>query len=281
MKNKDNINRFILFLAISLFVIVLASLTVPLFFPVDLGKTDLKNRLIPPSFLEGGKPGYFLGTDNLGRDFAIRLAFATRNSVFIAFSGMLISALIGTTLGILGGLYRGWADSVIMFLIDARLSIPFIIIAIVCASIFGTEKTTMILIIGLTGWASFARLVRGQIIQLRESAFIEASRAMGSSSMRILFEHIPRNIASPLIVHSTMRISSFILVESSLSFLGMGILPPDVSLGVMVSNGRDYMINFWWLSIIPSLIIVIITLDISLIGDWLRDRLDPKLQNNV
>lgn len=271
----------ILFLAASLLFIVLFSMLAPVLFPIDLGQTNLLNRLLPPSFMPGGQPQFLLGTDHLGRNFAIRLVYATRNTLLISFSGMLIASLIGTTLGVIGGLYRGWADTMVMFLIDARLSVPFIVIAIVCSSIFGSDKVMMVLIIGFAGWASFARLIRGQIIQLREANFIECSRAIGASRLRILFEHILRNISSPLIVHATMRLSSFILLESTLSFLGLGILPPDASLGVMVSAGRDYMISAWWLTMIPSAVIVVIVLQVSLIGDWLRDRLDPKLRNNT
>ena len=253
----------ILFLAASLLFIVLFSMLAPVLFPIDLGQTNLLNRLLPPSFMPGGQPQFLLGTDHLGRDFAIRLVYATRNTLLISFSGMLIASLIGTTLGVIGGLYRGWADTMVMFLIDARLSVPFIVIAIVCSSIFGSDKVMMVLIIGFAGWASFARLIRGQIIQLREANFIECSRAIGASRLRILFEHILRNISSPLIVHATMRLSSFILLESTLSFLGLGILPPDASLGVMVSAGRDYMISAWWLTMIPSAVIVVIVLQVS------------------
>lgn len=278
---RRSIPPAILFLAASLLFIVLFSMLAPVLFPIDLGQTNLLNRLLPPSFMPGGQPQFLLGTDHLGRDFAIRLVYATRNTLLISFSGMLIASLIGTTLGVIGGLYRGWADTMVMFLIDARLSVPFIVIAIVCSSIFGSDKVMMVLIIGFAGWASFARLIRGQIIQLREANFIECSRAIGASRLRILFEHILRNISSPLIVHATMRLSSFILLESTLSFLGLGILPPDASLGVMVSAGRDYMISAWWLTMIPSAVIVVIVLQVSLIGDWLRDRLDPKLRNNT
>ena len=192
----------------------------------------------------------------------------------------MIAAAIGTALGVLAGMNKGWIDSFIMFLVDVRLSVPSTIIGIVCASIFGASKTTIIMIIGFTGFASFARLVRGQILQLREANFMECSQSLGASKMRILFEHVLINIASPLIINATIRLSSFILLESSLSFLGLGIQPPDVSLGVMVSAGRDYMINAWWLTIVPSMVIVVIVLSVSLIGDWLRDKLDPKLQNN-
>lgn len=280
MKKSRTIPPLILFLIITFLIIVIFSMFASVFFPIDLGETNLTNRLLPPSFVEGGSEEYFLGTDHIGRDFGVRLVYAMRNSIIIAFSAMLISSIIGTILGVLSGLFGGWVDTVVLFLVDAKLSIPNIIIAIVCASIFGTSKINMILIIGFTGWGTFARLVRGQIIQLKQQNFIECSKALGSSKLRILFEHIFVNVASPLIVHATMRLSSFILVESSLSFLGLGIQPPDVSLGVMVSVGRDYLISSWWLTIVPSIVIIILVLQVSLVGDWLRDRLDPKLQNN-
>ena len=143
----------------------------------------------------------------------------------------------------------------------------------------GAKPATTILVIAMTGWSSFSRLVRSQIFQLRSAKFIEASRSMGASGVRIVFEHILVNIASPLIVQATMELSGFILLESTLSFLGLGIQPPGTSLGVMVSNGRDYMLTHWWLAVAPSLVIVVLILQISLIGDWLRDKLDPKLKN--
>jgi len=271
---------FIMVLIITFLLITLLSMLSPLLFPIDLGTTNLSARMIPPSFMEGGTAQNFLGTDHLGRDFMIRLFYGTKNSLLVAFGGMLIATLIGTVMGVLAGLYRGPLDTIVSFLTDVKLSIPSIIIAIVCASVFGSGKLILVLIIGLTGYPTFSRLVRGQTIQLKEANFMECSRALGASKMRILFEHVFINISSPLIVHATMRFSSFILLESSLSFLGIGIQPPDVSLGLMVSAGRNYLINSWWLSIVPSLIIIVIVLQMSLIGDWLRDQLDPKYKNS-
>jgi len=283
MNKRKNYNQtipaFILFLMISFLAIFIFSLLAPVLFPIDLGTTNLAERLALPAFIDKTS-GYLLGTDHLGRDFAIRIVYATRNSLMIAFSGLIIAAFLGTCMGMLAGMNNGWIDSFIMFLVDVRLSVPSTIIAIVCSSIFGSSKFTMIMIIGCTGFASFARLVRGQILQLKEANFIECSQALGASKVRILFEHVFINISSPLIINATIRLSSFILLESSLSFLGLGIQPPDVSLGVMVSAGRDYMISSWWLTIVPSLVIILVVLDASLIGDWLRDKLDPKLQNN-
>lgn len=281
-RKKDNqaVPPFIRFLMISFLALAIFSLLAPALFPIDLGATSLTERLALPVFIDKSS-NHLLGTDHLGRDFAIRLVYATRNSLLIAFSGLIIAAFLGAGMGMLAGMNSGWIDSFIMFLADVRLSVPSTIIAIVCSSIFGSSKFSMIMIIGCTGFASFARLVRGQILQLKEANFIECSRALGASKFRILFEHILVNISSPLIINATIRLSSFILLESSLSFLGMGIQPPDVSLGVMISAGRNYMINSWWLAIIPSLVIILIVLDASLVGDWLRDKLDPKLQNNL
>lgn len=177
-------------------------------------------------------------------------------------------------------MYRGWLDTVIGFAVDVRLSIPSIVVAIVCAALFGSSATAMILILGFTGWESFARLVRGEVLQLREAGFVEASRSIGSSTPRILVEHVLINIASVIVVNGTLRLSSFVLLESSLSFLGLGIQPPSVSLGVLVADGRNQMINNWWLAIVPCAVIVVIVLQVSLLGDWLRDELDPKLTRN-
>lgn len=261
-------------------LVALFAMLAPVLYPVDLGSTSLTERLIPPAFLQGGKPQYWLGTDHLGRDFMVRLVYGTKNSLLIAFAGMLIATAVGTLLGVLAGLYRGVIDAAVTFVTDVKLAVPSIIIAIVCASVFGSGKLILIAIIGLTGYPSFARLARGQTIQLKEASFMECSRALGASNMRMLVEHVFINISSPLIVHATMRFSSFILLESSLSYLGLGIQPPDVSLGSMVSAGRNQLINFWWLSIVPSAVIVLIVLQVSLVGDWLRDRLDPKLDRS-
>lgn len=280
MKKHMKVPSVIIGMSIFFLVLVIVCLLFPVINPVDLGATDLTDRLIPPAFMDGGEGRFVLGTDNLGRDFMKRLIYATRNSLIIATGGIVLAVMIGTVLGAIAGMKGGTADNIICFVVDALLSVPFIIVAIVCAAVFGTAKSTMILIMGMTGWATFARLIRGQILMLREENYIKCSHALGASGVRIFFEHILPNIAAVLLVHGTISLSSFILLESSLSFLGLGIQPPDVSLGVMVSSGRDYLINFWWLSILPSVVIVTLVLIISLVGDWLRNCLDPKLKNN-
>ena len=280
LRVRTGIPPMILFLMATFVIIVVYAMLAPVLYPIDLGATKLIARLKKPVFIDP-KSQYIFGTDNLGRDVYIRLVYATRTTITISFTGMIIATLLGALLGILGGLYGGVIDYITSFITDVRLSIPSTFIGIICACVFGANQSTLILVIGLTGWSSFCRIVRSQIIQLKESKFIECSRALGASSIRILFEHILRNIASPLIVQATMSLSSYILLESSLSYLGLGIQPPETSLGVMVSNGREYMLNNWWLAILPSIVIVILILQISLVGDWLRDKLDPKLQNST
>ncbi len=277
MKKRWGIPPMILFLMVTFVIIVGAALLAPVLAPVDLGATDLTQRLAKPSFLDPTSP-YLMGTDNLGRDVAVRLLYAIRSTVLISFTGMVIATALGTALGIISGLAGGVTDVIISFLTDVRLSVPTTFIGIILACILGARPATTVLVITITGWSSFCRLVRSQIFQLKKAAFIEASRSMGASGVRIVFEHILVNIASPLIVQATMELSGFILLESTLSFLGLGIEPPGTSLGVMVSNGRDYMLTHWWLAMIPSVVIVVLILQISLVGDWLRDKLDPKLK---
>lgn len=280
MKKKRNMSFFTLFCLILLLIIIVFSMSIEWIRPVDLGATNLRARLIPPCFAEKGQPEYLLGTDKLGRDVALRLVYATRNTILIAFSSTFIAMLLGCTLGVVSGFKRGLTDTLISFVVDARMSIPIIIFAIVLVSVFGSSKLSLVLIMGLTGWTQFTRLTRGQIIQIREAEFINASASIGASRTRILFEHILHNIASPIIVQATLRLCSFIILESSLSFLGVGITAPDVSLGVLVSEGRNNLLSQWWLAIIPSIMIIVIVLLVSQLGDWLRDSFDPKLRTN-
>ncbi len=285
IRKRDKLTRkrwavppLILLLMLSFLAIVVTALLAPVILPIDLAANDLTTRLLLPRFLDPTSE-HLLGTDNLGRDVAVRLLYATRTTIEISFTGMLFATAVGTALGIVAGLCGGAVDQVISFFTDVRLSVPTTFIGIIFACVLGATPLTTVIVMAITGWSSFCRLVRSQIIQLRGAKFIEASRSMGAGGVRIVFEHILINIASPLIVQVTMELSGFILLESTLSFLSLGIQPPGTSLGVMVSNGRDYMLTHWWLAIAPSLVIILLILQISLIGDWLRDKLDPKLKN--
>ena len=278
-KKKWLIPPDILFLMLVLLFIVVYSFTAPLHHPTDLTAINLIERLKMPSIFGLSDSGYLLGTDYLGRDIFSRLLYATRTSLSVALIGLVAAMALGTLLGVLAALFGGILDQIVIFLVNVIYSIPGILIGIVVATIFGSGMQMMILLIVLTRWVGFARQIRGQVLQIKQEDFIVASRAIGSSTFRILREHILVNIASQLIVVATLNLSGIILLESTLSFLGLGIQPPQTSLGVMVSTGRDQLTTSWWLAVIPIIVIVAIVLCVSLIGDWLRDRLDPKLKN--
>lgn len=279
-KNTGHISIAILLLIISFLAVILISFIAPLFLKADLSSTNLRAKLIAPSFIDHSSK-YLLGTDNLGRDILIRLIYATRTTLKICLSGMGIAVVIGTLLGVIAGMFGGVPDLVITFLTDARFSVPTTIIGIVCACFFVRGEKTMICLIGFTGWSAYTRLIRGQVLQIKESQYVECSRSMGASTLRIVFEHILPNMASILIVRCTMSLSSYILLESSLSYMGLGIQPPQTSLGIMLSEGRDYLTNQWWIEMFPCFVMILIILQISLIGDWLRDYLDPKLKRRM
>lgn len=258
--------------------LIVASFLVPYVKPIDLGETSLTERLAMPSIFGISDSGHLLGCDYLGRDVAIRLLYATRTTIMLAFTGLSLAALLGITLGVLAGMFGGVLDDIVMFMVNVRHALPAVLIGIIAATIFGSTEFTMIILTMFIQWSPFARQARASIMQIKKESYIECSRAIGSSTTRIIFEHVLRNIASPLIVTATQTLSSTILFESTLSFLALGIQPPNTSLGVMVSAGKDIMLLQWWQAIIPTALIVLIVMTAALTGDWLRDRLDPKLR---
>lgn len=277
MKKRSGMPLSIVILLVLTGTLIISSLLIPYIHPIDLGDTDLRSRLAMPSIFGISDSGHLLGCDYLGRDLAIRLLYATRTTIILAFTGLLCAATLGIVLGVIAGVFGGIWDDIIMFMINVRHSVPSVLIGIIVATIFGSTEFTMILLTTCIQWTKFARQARAQILQIKKESYIECSRAIGASSFRIIFEHVLRNIASPLIVTTTLTLSSIILFESTLSFLGLGIQPPNTSLGVMVSAGRDQMLMQWWQAILPTALIVLIVMTASLTGDWLRDRLDPKL----
>jgi peptide/nickel transport system permease protein len=280
-KKKLEMSAYILALFIILAFIIIFSMISPAVFKVDLGAINLPERMLKPSIFGLSDSGHLLGTDYMGRDVFVRIWYSTRTSLIITFLGLLGALVLGVFLGVIAGLNGGRIDDVVMFLVNVRISIPPIIIGIVVVTIFGSGNGILILLITFVYCTNFARIVRAEIMHVRSENYIECSRAIGASSIRILFEHIIKNIASPLIVIATLNINSIILFESSMSFLGVGVIPPETSLGLMVSSGRNQMIGNPWLVVFPVIMIIIIVMSVSLIGDWLRDKLDPKLQSHV
>ncbi len=238
---------------------------------------NLLARLKPPSFL-GGDPRYLLGTDRLGRDMVARLVFGLRMSVMVAIMGTVLGALFGIMLGFVAAHFRGWVEETIMAVVDFQASLPFILIALTLLAFFGNSLTLFIILMGLHGWENYARLTRGVVLSAISQPYAQAVRALGASPLRLYSRHILPNVASALIVQLTLNFPQIVLLETALSFLGLGIQPPSTSLGQILGDGRDYLSNAWWIAVWPGTIIFLTTLSMSIVGDALRDYLDPTLK---
>lgn len=244
--------------------------------PYAFEAIDLLSRLAPPLPLEGATAAHPLGTDKLGRDLLSRLFVATQVSIAIALLGTLIGAVLGTLLGFIAADRGGWIDEIIMVGIDFQAAMPFIIIALALLAFLGNNLYLFLFLMGIYGWEKYARITRGLVLQAREEGYARAVRALGGGKRRIYGRHILPNILSALIVQVTINFPETILIETTLSFLGLGIQPPLTSLGQMLGEGRDYLINAWWLAVMPGMVIFFTTLAMSIGGDWLRAQLDPK-----
>jgi peptide/nickel transport system permease protein len=255
-------------------IVVIVGITARWSAPFDYLSQDPLARFAPP-FVSAGR---MLGTDYLGRDVVSNLLVATQTTLMIALVGSLICALVGTSLGLIAAHFGGWLDNAVMGFADAMASVPFIVIALGVLALFGSTPLLFIFLVGFQNWERYARLTRGLVISAKEEGYAEAARIIGVPSMRIYFRHMLPNIAGPLIVQFTVNFPEIILLESGLSFLGLGIQPPATSLGLMVADGRNYLAIAWWLAAFPGAVIVLTTLSISLLGDYLRDRLDARLR---
>jgi peptide/nickel transport system permease protein len=258
---------------------VVVALSAPVLAPHDPLDQDVARRLLPPVWLAGGGHEYLLGTDQLGRDILSRIIYGSRISLLIGLLSVVLSLPIGVGLGLLAGYFTGRLDDITMRIADVQLAFPFILLAITIAGVLGPSPRNVILILAVGGWVVYARLARGQALSLREKEFIEAARCLGGGSMRILFRHMLPNVVSPIIVVGTFGVAQMILLESSLSFLGLGVQPPTPSWGGMLNDGRPYITVAWWLTTFPGAAIMLTVLGINFVGDWLRDLLDPRLQS--
>ena len=241
--------------------------------PYGFTQLDLRNRLAAP-----GNAAHWLGTDELGRDVLSRLLVSIRISLLIAFGATAISAIVGTTHGFLAAQFRGAVEQLVLMLTDFQASMPFLIMALAVLAFFGNSLPLLIGLMGLFGWERYARIARGLAISANAQGYAAAVRQLGATPSRIYLRHILPNIASTLIVSTTLVFPEVILMESGLSFLGLGVQPPMTSLGNMVGYGREYLTRAPWIMLAPAATIVVTTLAVSVIGDWLRDRLDPTLQ---
>lgn len=244
--------------------------------PYGITALDLRARLLPPYFM-GGTERHLLGTDELGRDVLSRLIVSIRVSLMIAMGATVIAAVLGTTLGFLAAHFRGWVEQVVLMLIDFQASMPFLILALAVLAFLGNALGLFVVLMGLYGWERHARIARGLAIAANAQGYAAAVRQLGARPLRIYLRHVLPNIASTLIVSATLSFPEVVLLESGLSFLGLGVQPPMTSLGNMVGYGREYLTRAPWILLAPSCVIVLTTLSVSLVGDWLRDRLDPTL----
>lgn len=258
-------------------LMVLVALLAQWIAPYDFMATDVLARLRPPA-LFGGSVDHLLGTDQLGRDILSRVIISIQISITIAIIATMISTLIGLTLGFVAAYFRGWVDQLILMAVDAQLAMPFMIIAIAVLAFLGNSLVIFVMLLGLSGWESITRMARGLAMSANSQGYAVAARDIGASPARIYLKHILPNISATIVIAMTLNIPGVILLESSLSFLGIGLQPPQTSLGNMVGYGRDYIQSAPWIMLMPSIVIVLTTLSVSIVGDWLRDRLDPTLR---
>lgn len=258
--------------------LILLALFAPLIAPFDPLKQSLISRLRPPMGFERYKDGFYLGSDELGRDVLSRSLFGLRLTLGLALIGACIGLLIGGTLGLLAGLRRGWAEDVIMGAVDLQIAVPFTLVALLILALFGSSLTVMICVLGIAGWEQYARIVRAEVRKITQLPFIEAARASGGGPRYIALRHVLPNIVSPLVVQFTLSLSNIVILESTLSFLGLGVQPPTATLGSMVGYGRDYMPSAPWMVTVPAILIILITFSVQILGDWLRDRADVRLR---
>ena len=263
--------------AIVLVLMIGAAIFAPQIAPYDPNQTSLTARLQQPSFA-GGTSAHLLGTDKLGRDVLSRIIYGARVSLSISLLVILITGTIGTALGIIGGYLGGATDGAMMRITDISLAFPGILIALLLAVTLGPSYTTVVLAICLLGWAPYARLIRGEVLKLRTADFVLQARIIGASPLRIMATHIFPNVINPLLILATLSVGLIILVESALSYLGAGVPPPTATWGSMVSDGRGLIDTAWWISFFPGLAIGLVVLSGNYLGDWLRDRLDPRLR---
>ena len=262
------------------FVLLLGAVAMaaPWLAPHDPTRQSLRDRLAAPTLEAPDGRARLLGTDHLGRDVLSRVIYGARVSLVVGLSAVVVGGALGATLGIAAGFRGGFADSVIMTLADAQLAFPFILLAIGIIAVLGPSFPTLIVVIGLSGWVSYARILRSQVLVLRSREFVDAIHALGGSAARVIARHILPNVLSSLVVIATLELARAIVLEATLSFLGLGIQPPTPSWGGMIHEGREYLDTAWWISTFPGVVLMLASLVVSRTGDWLRDLLDPTLR---
>jgi peptide/nickel transport system permease protein len=259
-------------------VVVVAALAAPLLTPYDPVEQRIAERLQPPGARDSAGRLHPLGTDQLGRDLLARIIYGARPALMVGFAAVLISGLLGMVAGLLAGYFGGRVDDALMRLGDIQLAFPFILLAIAVIGVLGPSLPTIIVVIGVSSWVVYARVVRGAALSLREREFVQAARALGGGDLRVLLRHLLPNVVTPWLVVATLDMARVIVIESALSFLGLGVQPPTPTWGGMLADGRVYITTAWWFATFPGLAILVTVLGINLFGDGLRDTLDPRLK---
>jgi peptide/nickel transport system permease protein len=257
-------------------LVVLVGIFGPLIAPHDPAAQDLTARLTPPFWLARHVPGHLLGTDALGRDVLSRVIYGTRISLLVGVAATVMSGIIGAVLGMICGYYRGWVDMVFMRLADVQLSFPTILLALVVVAVLGPSLLFVILVLGITGWVSYARVIRAEVLSLRSREFVTAARATGVSDFQIMWRHLRPNVFAPLMTIGTLQVAAMIVAQASLSYLGLGVPPTIPTWGGMLADGQLYIRSAWWISVFSGVAIMLTTLSINIAGDMLRDIADPK-----
>jgi peptide/nickel transport system permease protein len=259
-------------------IMVCMALFAPLLAPYSPIDQALRDKLIPPFWMEGGGMSHILGTDAFGRDVLSRLIYGARVSLLVALLALIAGGGVGLVIGIVAGYIGGALDNLLMRLVDAAFTFPAILFALLLAVTMGQGIGTLVIAISLLLWASFARVIRGEVLTLRRRDFVALAKVRGCSSLRIMLTHILPNVLNTFLVLVTLNIGVVIIAEASLSFLGAGIPPPTPTWGLMISEGRGRIADAWWVALIPGIAITLLVLSVNLFGDWLRDRLDPQLR---
>lgn len=270
--------RTALFGLVVVAAVMLATILAPLIASFDPLEQEISQRLRAPGWRDASGRIHPLGTDHLGRDILSRIIYGSRVALVVGFSAVAISGVLGMTLGLLAGYFGGKVDDIFMRLADIQLAFPFILLAIAVIGVLGPSLKNIIIVIGVSSWVIYARVVRGEVLSLREREFVQAALALGSGDVRVIVRHILPNAFTPWLVIATLDMARVIVVESALSFLGLGVQPPTPTWGGMLADGRVYISTAWWLATFPGLAILLTVLGINLLGDGLRDTLDPRLK---
>lgn len=261
-----------------LFGLILLVSLADTFAPHDPTAMNLRARLKPPLFVSAeALPQFPLGTDAIGRDLLSRILYGGQVSLIVGGLATMLGLLLGTLAGLISGYVGGWLDEIVMYLVDVQLSLPFLLLAVAVALVLGTTLPVLIGLAALATWPIYARVVRASVLSVRERDYVLAARAAGAAGWQIILRHLLPNLLAPVLVLATLSVGRIILLESGLSFLGIGIQPPTPSWGNMISEGRDYLSTAWWVSTIPGIALVLLTMAVGIIGDWLRDVMDVRV----